>query len=221
MGEKTESNKSIYEKISNARQEINEADIPKSGYSKFGNYEYHELADFLPFITKACNNNRITPIFNLNRDEKGKENAELTIHDWDSTKIIKYNSPVDSFSNKKMKPIQELGAKHTFMRRYLYMDAFDISEKSIPELLQGSESKKTKVDKKIDKKVQEKKKQKKKNNDYKKVSPVQLKAIAKSRNMSVEDIIKMYNEKFDKKVNSLKDISDKERAKLFIKIKNK
>jgi len=215
----------IYAKLQNAREEINQKNIPKSGWSDFGDYAYHELSDFMPFVVKACKNNRITPIFEFNEgvDGEGKktEIAKLTLYDWDSEKNIRTNSPVEGFGNKKMKPIQELGSRHTFMRRYLYMNMFEISDRSIVEIVQEQEQIKEDIEnskKKIEDNIK-KKENGSPDNKPQVISAQQLIAMGKAKGFTEDDLIAKYKKEHKKEVKSVEKIPKEVRVDYYNRIK--
>ena len=121
--------KSIYEKLQNARNDFVEHGVGKGGKNKFSNYDYFNLNDILPVANPILNNNRLTPVFNLYEDE-----AELVIYDFDSDKTITFRTDnadavvLNKSGLPSMLEIQTLGSKHTYLKRYLYMNALEIAE---------------------------------------------------------------------------------------------
>lgn len=125
-----ENPKSIYEKLQNARAEIVQQKITKGGKNKHKDYSYYELPDFLTKATIAFNNNRLTPVFN-----PYTEYAELIIYDWDSDKEIKFRTDTadatvlnSKTGNRVNLEIQDLGSTHTYLKRYLYINAIELAE---------------------------------------------------------------------------------------------
>lgn len=122
-------NKSIYEKLQQARADFTAHGVGKGGKNKFSNYEYFNLNDILPIANPILSNNRITPVFNLYADE-----AELVLYDFDSDKTITFRTDnADATTlNKNGLPsnleIQTLGSQHTYLKRYLYMNLLEIAE---------------------------------------------------------------------------------------------
>ena len=130
-GKTTMKDKSIYEKLQNTRIEVQNSGIKKGGRNKYSNYDYFELPDFLPQANEAFNKNRITGVFNL---YKNLGVANLVIHDWDSDNTITFQTPIADATtlNKQGLPsnleIQTLGSQHTYLKRYLYMNALELAE---------------------------------------------------------------------------------------------
>lgn len=118
----------IYAKLAQARVILQEAEIKKSGENKHLNFKYSELKDFLPSINVINKNLGLISIFNINEHE-----ATLCLVDVEAEPDIKntimFSSPVAKATLQgKPSPIQELGSQHTYMRRYLYLLAYEIAE---------------------------------------------------------------------------------------------
>ena len=129
MDNKAIAKKNIYQKLQEARVILQEQDIKKSGKNKFAGFEYYELKDFLPNINLILSDIGLTPVFNIDR-----EVAELIVYDHDSDLTIRFSTPVADATtlNKDGKPvnleIQSLGSQHTYLKRYLYLNALEIVE---------------------------------------------------------------------------------------------
>lgn len=151
MPEKTEQPKlNIYQKLQKVRYELSQKELKKSGkaLAKDGTvrYEYFELGDFMPHITNLCFENGLTPKFNFKL-----ENATLIIVDNNNPEInLPFEMPVQIPSILMCNEMQNIGGAKTFAKRYLYFDAFEISE---TETLDGSEPDQDLIEgnKKIDK----------------------------------------------------------------------
>ena len=114
----------IYVKLSKARVELQNSEIKKSGYNSFSKYKYFELQDFLPTINEIFNNLGLVAIFNL--DEK---RAKLTIVNADKTEeSLTFYTPTAEADIKGAQAIQKLGGVHTYLKRYLYLNALEIAE---------------------------------------------------------------------------------------------
>jgi len=126
----------IYQKLQKVRYEISKKELKKSGkaLAKDGTlrYEYFELGDFMPHITELCFENGLTPKFNFSL-----ETATLAIFDNDTPDVsLLFEMPVQVPSILMCNEMQNIGGAKTFAKRYLYFDAFEISE---TETLDGSE----------------------------------------------------------------------------------
>ena len=113
----------VYKKLAEARVQLLFVDMKKSGKNKFAGYEYFELGDFLPHAHRIFNDVGLLGVFSFEGP-----NATLTIHDTDGTGAVAFVSPVVSASNPKGQPIQDLGSTHTYLRRYLWLMALELTE---------------------------------------------------------------------------------------------
>jgi hypothetical protein len=119
-----EEKKNIYIKIQNVKEKLLKENIKKSGKNKFAGYTYYELADFIPFIIKFCNEELLFTSISFDN-----EMAKLTIVNVENTEEkVEYTSPMRNLELKGCNEIQGLGGVETYSRRYLYMCAFDIIE---------------------------------------------------------------------------------------------
>lgn len=135
-------NANVYEKLLNARLMLAEKEMKKTGKNLSLTYKYFELTDIVPGINEVCKANRILPITSF-----GNEIATLTIVDVDDPDgRIVFETPMrEPETNRGTNAIQALGSAHTYIRRYLYMTAFDICEH---DLIDGGELPTEKVEKK-------------------------------------------------------------------------
>jgi len=115
---------SIHKKLMQARLKLQTADLKKSGHNKFAGYKYFELGDFLPTIQEISNDVGICGTVTFYTDI-----AILTITDMDdATQFIEFKCPMSSAALKGCHDVQNLGAVQTYLRRYLWTNAFEIVE---------------------------------------------------------------------------------------------
>lgn len=114
----------IYSKMQKARCEFQEKPLKKSGHNKFAGYHYFELGDFLPTI------NALLEKYNLcSHMDFGKEVATLTIINSENPEEkLEFKSPMSEATLKGCHAVQNLGAVQTYLRRYLWVNAFEIVE---------------------------------------------------------------------------------------------
>ena len=123
----------IYQKMQAIKEELLEMNLKKSGLNKFANFSYYELSDFLPQIIKLCNKYNLFTQINFD-----KENGTLTIVNAENTdETISYITPTEELELKGCNKIQALGGTQTYLRRYLYMNAFDITENDLFDNITG------------------------------------------------------------------------------------
>jgi hypothetical protein len=116
---------SVYKKLQEARILLQNTKLNKSGKNKFAGYEYFELGDFLPQIQNICKNVGLCGVVSFNTDM-----AYLTIYDTDGgdSNFVTFTSPMSSAALKGCHDVQNLGAVQTYLRRYLWTNAFEIVE---------------------------------------------------------------------------------------------
>lgn len=131
----------IYSKMQKARCEFQEKPLKKSGHNKFAGYHYFELGDFLPTI------NALLEKYNLcSNISFTNEMATLTIVNSENPdeKMV-FTSPMSDANLKNCQNVQNLGAVQTFLRRYLWVNAFDIVESDCLEAVTGKDDKPSKT----------------------------------------------------------------------------
>ena len=100
-------------------------------------YSFFQLDDFLPKANELCAAYGVLPVFNITiKLHEGcstpSEVATLTVYDCYSEKTLEYEIPTEDVTNTQTR-IQGLGAKSTFLKRYLYMNFLEIAEKDFVE----------------------------------------------------------------------------------------
>ena len=113
----------VYSKLQKARVLLQEQPLKKSGFNSFAGFKYFELADFLPTINVIFDNLGLCSVFSI---IDGK--ATLRIVDSESGGVIYFSSPIAEAGAGKAPPIQALGSMHTYLRRYLMLNALEITE---------------------------------------------------------------------------------------------
>lgn len=139
----------VYKKLQKARIKLQQTEIKKSGKNKFAGYEYFELGDFLPAIQRICDEVGLCGV--VSYDEA---NAHLTIYDTDGDGTIVFSSPMSSAELKGCHAVQNLGAVQTYLRRYLWTNAFEIVEHDSLDATTGSVDVKPKPVAKVEPKVE-------------------------------------------------------------------
>ena len=113
----------VYEKLQEARIKLQSMNLKKSGFNSYANFKYFELGDFLPSVNTIFSELKLCSLFNIHADH-----ASLTIFDIETGCQIVFTSPVADASSGKAPPIQALGSQHTYLRRYLFLNALEITE---------------------------------------------------------------------------------------------
>lgn len=125
----------IYSKMQKARCEFQEKPLKKSGHNKFAGYRYFELGDFLPTINSLLEKYNLCS--NISFDN---EIATLTIVNAENTdeKLV-FTSPMSEANLKSCHAVQNLGAVQTYLRRYLWVNAFEIVESDGLDAITGKD----------------------------------------------------------------------------------
>jgi len=125
---------SVYGKLQKARIMLQGTKLTKSGKNKFAGYEYFELADFLPTIQKICNDVGLCGVVSFNKDM-----AYLQINDTEDGTSVMFTAPMSSAALKGCHDVQNLGAVISYLRRYLWVNAFEIVEHDALDATTGKE----------------------------------------------------------------------------------
>ena len=164
----------VYAKLQKARVELQKKNNKKSGKNKFANFSYYELADFIPSVNEIFNDLGLFSRFNISG-----EIAYLDIINIENTEQeITFQSPIAEAEIKGTTPIQCLGGVHTYMKRYLYLNALEIVES---DMFDG------KVGDKNDPLI-EGKKEVKPTTDYREL----IYKYCEEKNIDINEIAKMY-----------------------------
>ena len=131
----------IYSKMQKARCEFQEKPLKKSGHNKFAGYHYFELGDFLPTINSLLEKYNLCSNISFDNDM-----ATLTIVNAENTdeKLV-FTSPMSNANLKGCHDVQNLGAVQTYLRRYLWVNAFEIVESDGLDATTGKDDKPSKT----------------------------------------------------------------------------
>ena len=115
----------IYEKLNSARLQIAEKGLSKTGNNTFSGFKYFELSEILPVVTKVNADLKIFSAFSFFRDTATLEivNAEKP-----EEKVTFSFAYPDGAKLKACHQIQNDGAVQTYIKRYLYQNAYEIAE---------------------------------------------------------------------------------------------
>lgn len=123
--------KKLNDSIISIRVSLQNLKLKKSGKNKFASFEYYELADFLPALNELMQKEGINDQFTIENDmaililRKGEETQEYKM----PFKI--FDTPLNKDGKPSMQDIQYLGALNTYYKRYLYLNAFGITDGEI------------------------------------------------------------------------------------------
>ena len=145
----------LNETIIKIRVELQNSKIKKSGKNRFAGFEYYELADFLPKLNELMLKEKVNDRFTIKDGLamleliKGEERQEYTIP------FQIFPTPLNKNGSPSMQDIQYLGALNTYYKRYLYLNAFGITDGEVIDSMDSANLQKG-VTFRTDKKDQEK-----------------------------------------------------------------
>lgn len=131
--------KSVYEALQEVRYELSNMELVKTGYNAFAKFKYFELRDFVKPATRLFKEKGLCPVFSFELDQNGVEYAVLVITNGVQNIVFKVPTAEATNSNN---PIQNLGSKITYLRRYLYQMALDLIENDSVDAAAPAEEKK-------------------------------------------------------------------------------
>lgn len=132
--------KNLGQKLVEMRVKLQEMDLKKSGYNKFAGYKYFELGDFLPAINKLAVEYKVCTEVNFYSDR-----ATLVLENNENPEEKKmFECTTGDVQLKGCHDIQNVGAVQTYLRRYLYTNAFEIVEHDELDAITGKEGVETK-----------------------------------------------------------------------------
>lgn len=132
----------IQQKLQQARIELQKQKLKKSGKNNYSGFTYYELADFLPQVNQIFYDLKLCSNFSIEDRQ-----ARLTVTDWeDNTKEV-FTSPIEDLELKGCTKVQALGGIHTYLKRYLYLNALEIVENDMLDAKAGAIEEKKKTSK--------------------------------------------------------------------------
>ena len=134
-----ERNKNLNESIASIKVKLQNSKLKKSGKNTFAGFEYFELADFLPRLNELMLEENINDQFTIEEDYakliliKGEERQEYKIP------FQIFDTPLNKNGSPSMQDIQYLGALNTYYKRYLYLNAFGITDGEVIDSMNNGE----------------------------------------------------------------------------------
>ena len=132
-------NKNLNESIISIRVKLQNAKLKKSGKNKFAGFDYFELADFLPKLNELMLEEKINDRFYIKDNyatlelQKGEETNTYTMP------FVLFDTPLNKSGQPSMQDIQYLGALNTYYKRYLYLNAFGITDGEVIDSMNNND----------------------------------------------------------------------------------
>ena len=130
----------LNEKIIKIKNRLYSEKIEKTGKNSFQNFNFFELKDFLPKLIQFMNEEEINDQFTI------ENNEAILILNYKEEKntykipFVMFDTPLNKAGKESMQPIQYLGALNTYYKRYLYLNAFSISENDVIDAMDKDEA---------------------------------------------------------------------------------
>lgn len=171
-----EQKKSLNDSIISIRVKLQNAKLKKTGNNSFAGFDYFELSDFLPKLNELMLEEGVNDLFTIETDLNETMVAKLTLIKGDETQDYRmpfkiFDTPLTFKKDKKgeymkdregnyiqvpsMQDIQYLGALNTYYKRYLYLNAFGITDGDVIDAIDNTNienKRKSKSDLKISEK---------------------------------------------------------------------
>lgn len=130
----------VYEKLNAARIKVLEAGMKKTGNNTYTGFSYFELSEILPVVNKVNDEVKLTAVFRFEKDL-----AVLEIVDAEKPEdriAFTFAYSPDGAKLGACHKIQNEGAVQTYVKRYLYQNAYEIAEADALESTIGKPEKK-------------------------------------------------------------------------------
>ena len=174
-------NNNLYAKLNVVRVELSK-ELIKSGKNNYSKYDYFQLKDFMPKAIELCNEQGLFTKFWIDKEKielpskkvtqylNGENQGEIVTEEnnfqyveYAYVLVVDVESGAEELFKKETRevalqasqPIQNLGGKNTYMKRYMYMDVFEINENDSVEEETGAP---VKVETKVETKTKSRKK---------------------------------------------------------------
>ena len=138
--------KTLNQSIISIRVKLQDAKLKKSGKNKFAGFDYFELADFLPKLNELMLEEGVNDRFYIKDDYATLElvkDAEKNIY---TIPFFVYATPLNKNGVPSMQDIQYLGALNTYYKRYLYLNAFGITDGEIIDSMDNGTNEDEKIE---------------------------------------------------------------------------
>ncbi len=146
--------KSLNESIIDIRVKLQNSKLKKSGKNKFAGFDYFELADFLPRLNELMQEEGINDRFSIINNNDGTMTASLLLIKGNENQVytmpfVLFDTPTNRredrdtgeiYEVKSMQDIQYLGALNTYYKRYLYLNAFGITDGEVIDSMNNEEA---------------------------------------------------------------------------------
>lgn len=129
----------LYKAVKMIRVELQNSDMKKSGKNSHAGFSYFELSDFLPTLNNLYDKYGVTEVLTIKDDTMTlkliKDEKELVFE----IPFNQYETPTSKSGAKMMQDVQYYGAMITYHKRYLYLNAFGITDGEVIDTMNNEE----------------------------------------------------------------------------------
>lgn len=124
----------VYEKLQQMRVDLQRINPKKTGNNKFAGYTYYELGDFIPHVNQLMNEHKLTSCISFG------DIGCLEIIDCQKPEDrVIFTCPMSTANLKGCHEVQNTGAVITYVRRYLWTNALELTEHDALDATTGHE----------------------------------------------------------------------------------
>jgi hypothetical protein len=126
----------LRQKLAVLRSHMAGLDLKKSGRNNHANFDYYELGDFLPDALKKMSELKMIGVTDFYSSDKFVFLDILDCED-ENAQPIRFATEKAQVTIQGAQRMQNIGGEHTYHRRYLWMDALEISEPDTLDAISG------------------------------------------------------------------------------------
>lgn len=113
----------VYQKLQQVRVDLQKINPKKTGNNTFAGYTYYELGDFIPYVNNLMEQYNLTSCISF-----GDIGCLEIINAEKPDERILFTAPMSTAQLKGCNEVQNLGAVITYIRRYLWTNALELTE---------------------------------------------------------------------------------------------
>ena len=134
--------KNVYQKLQEVRVKFQGLNLPKNGKNTYAGFDYYLLEDIIPYINTLFNEIGLFSKFDLIKmqDDNVHNKAVLTITNVDNPLDFVTFEMYSVLAKGQIKGIQAIGSENTYMKRYLYLNALEITEGDTVDATNGEKN---------------------------------------------------------------------------------
>lgn len=126
----------LRQKLAVLRAHMAGLDLKKSGRNNHANFDYYELGDFLPDALKKMSELKMIGVTDFYSSDQFVFLDILDCED-ENAQPIRFATEKAQVTIQGAQRMQNIGGEHTYHRRYLWMDALEISEPDTLDAISG------------------------------------------------------------------------------------